>query len=48
MGTLAKNLRAEIDEEKIEAFRGTESLPFELETRKQVAVKTSMIAVLKV
>ena len=26
---LAKNLKAEIDEEKIETFRGTESLPFE-------------------
>jgi adenine-specific DNA-methyltransferase len=25
---LAKNLKAEIDEEKIEAFRGTLSLPF--------------------
>ena len=25
---LAKNLRAEIDEEKIETFRGTVSLPF--------------------
>jgi len=37
--TLAKNLRAEIDEEKIEAFRGTVSLPFELGSRKQVAVK---------
>ncbi len=35
--TLAKNLRAEIDEEKIEAFRGTISLPFK--AGKQVAVK---------
>jgi adenine-specific DNA-methyltransferase len=26
---LAKNLKAEIDEEKIEAFKGTISLPFE-------------------
>jgi adenine-specific DNA-methyltransferase len=26
---LAKNLKAEIDEEKIEAFNGTESLPFD-------------------
>jgi adenine-specific DNA-methyltransferase len=34
---LAKNLKAEIDEEKIEAFHGTESLPFE--PGKQVAVK---------
>jgi adenine-specific DNA-methyltransferase len=25
---LAKNLKAEIDEEKIESFRGTVSLPF--------------------
>jgi adenine-specific DNA-methyltransferase len=38
-GNLAKNLRAEIDEEKIEAFRGTVSLPFEVGARKQVAVK---------
>lgn len=37
--TLARNLKAEIDEEKIEAFRGTESLPFELGGRKTVAVK---------
>jgi adenine-specific DNA-methyltransferase len=37
--TLAKNLRAEIDEEKIEAFRGTVSLPFVLGSRKQAAVK---------
>lgn len=36
---LAKNLRAEIDEVKIEAFRGTVSLPFEIGERKQVAVK---------
>lgn len=34
---LAKNLKAEIDEEKIEAFRGTESLPFE--PGKQIAIK---------
>lgn len=34
---LAKNLKAEIDEEKIEAFRGTISLPFA--PGKQVAVK---------
>ena len=34
---LAKNLKAEIDEEKMEAFRGTESLPFE--AGKQIAVK---------
>lgn len=34
---LAKNLKAEIDEEKIEAFKGTISLPFE--SGKAVAVK---------
>ncbi len=34
---LTKNLRAEIDEDKIEAFRGTESLPFE--PGKQIAIK---------
>jgi len=34
---LAKNLRAEIDEEKIEAFKGTVSLPFK--PGKSVAVK---------
>lgn len=34
---LAKNLKAEIDEEKIEAFRGTVSLPFI--PGKQIAVK---------
>lgn len=37
--TLARNLKAEIDEEKIEAFRGTESIPFEPGNRKCVAVK---------
>lgn len=36
---LAKNLKAEIDEEKIEAFRGTESLPFLLGANKTIAVK---------
>ncbi|MFN9338890.1 MAG: hypothetical protein ACK6BZ_05330, partial [Candidatus Kapaibacterium sp.] len=35
--TLAKNLRAEIDEEKIEVFGGTVSLPFK--AGKNVAVK---------
>ena len=35
--TLAKNLKAEIDEEKIEAFGGTVSLPFN--AGKNVAVK---------
>lgn len=34
---LAKNLKAEIDEEKIESFRGTVSLPFN--PGKQIAVK---------
>lgn len=34
---LAKTLKAEIDEDRIEAFRGTVSLPFELRSR--VAVK---------
>ena len=34
---LAKNLRAQLDEEKIEAFRGTKSLPFE--PNKRVAIK---------
>ena len=34
---LAKNLKAEIDEEKIEAFRGTKSLPFD--PGKQIAIK---------
>lgn len=36
---LARNLRAEIDEEKIEAYRGTVSLPFEAGTFGRVAVK---------
>jgi adenine-specific DNA-methyltransferase len=35
--TLAKNLKAEIDEEKVEAFRGTISLPFK--PGKLIAVK---------
>jgi len=34
---LAKTLKAEIDEDRIEAFRGTVSLPFEMKGR--VAVK---------
>lgn len=38
-GSLAESLRAEIDEENIEAFRGTVSLPFAPGTRRQVAVK---------
>ena len=36
---LAKNLKAEIDEDMIEACRGILSLPFELGERQQVAVK---------
>jgi adenine-specific DNA-methyltransferase len=36
---LAKNLKAEIDEELIEAYRGTVSLPFESENHSRVAVK---------
>jgi adenine-specific DNA-methyltransferase len=35
--TLAKNLKAELDEQKIEAFKGTISLPFT--TGKNIAVK---------
>ena len=36
---LAKNLKAEIDEERIEAFKGTVSLPFKKPRSCQVAVK---------
>ncbi|MFQ5849985.1 MAG: hypothetical protein ACE5JU_05275 [Candidatus Binatia bacterium] len=36
---LAKNLKAEIDENLIEAQRGTVSLPFEPEKHKRAAVK---------
>lgn len=36
---LARNLKAEIDPELIEAYRGTASLPFEPGERKRVAVK---------
>ena len=36
---VAKNLKAEIDEELIEAYRGTISLPFEPGNHKRVAVK---------
>ena len=36
---LARNLNAEIDEELIEAYRGTVSLPFELGENRWVAVK---------
>lgn len=36
---LAKNLKAEIDEERIEAYRGTVSLPFTVGSHGRVAVK---------
>lgn len=36
---LARNLKAEIDEELIEAYRGTVSFPFEPGTNKRIAVK---------
>jgi adenine-specific DNA-methyltransferase len=36
---LARNLKAEIDEELIEAYRGTTSLPFELGKHNRIAVK---------
>ncbi|MYA51011.1 MAG: site-specific DNA-methyltransferase [Chloroflexi bacterium] len=36
---LARNLRAEIDEELIEAYRGTVSLPFDAGENRRVAVK---------
>jgi adenine-specific DNA-methyltransferase len=36
---LAKSLKAEIDEDKIEAYRGTTSLPFEPGKHKRIAVK---------
>ena len=36
---LAKNLKAEIDEDLIETYRGSVSLPFELGPHKRVAVK---------
>lgn len=36
---LAKNLKAEIDEDLIEAYRGTVSLPFEAGEHKRIAVK---------
>ena len=37
--SLAKTLSAEIDPELIEAYRGTQSLPFDLGEHRQVAVK---------
>ena len=36
---LARNLKAELDEELIEAYRGTASLPFELGEHKRIAIK---------
>lgn len=36
---LAKNLKAEIDPELIQAYRGTVSLPFESGKHKRIAVK---------
>ena len=36
---LARNLRAEIDESLVDAYRGTESLPFEPGEHRRVAVK---------
>jgi len=36
---LAKNLKAEIDEELIETYRGTISLPFEAGEHQRIAVK---------
>ena len=36
---LARNLKAEIDEDLIEAYRGTVSLPFEAGEHRQIAVK---------
>jgi adenine-specific DNA-methyltransferase len=36
---LARNLKAEVDEELIESYRGTESLPFEAGEHKRAAVK---------
>ena len=36
---LARNLKAEIDEERIEAYRGTVSLPFAPGKNQRIAVK---------
>ena len=36
---LAKNLKAEIDEDLIEAYRGTVSLPFEPGEHQRIAIK---------
>jgi len=39
LAKLAKNLKAEIDEDLIKSYRGTVSLPFEPGEHKQIAVK---------
>ncbi len=36
---LAKNLRAEIDEDRVEAYRGTQSLPLEADETARIAVE---------
>jgi adenine-specific DNA-methyltransferase len=36
---LARNLRAEVDSERLAAYRGTVSLPFEPGAHRRVAVK---------
>ncbi len=36
---LARNLKVEIDEDKIEAYRGTQSLPFKVDGNGRVAIK---------
>jgi adenine-specific DNA-methyltransferase len=36
---LARNLKAEIDEELIEAYRGTVSMPFTVGAHRRIAVK---------
>ena len=36
---LAKNLKAQIDEDLIEAYRGTVSIPFEAGRHRRIAVK---------
>lgn len=38
-GKLARNLRAEIDEDMIEAYRGSVSIPFDLGKNERIAVK---------
>ena len=38
-GKLKKDIRAELDEDKLGAFRGTVSLPFEAGVQRRVAVK---------